>query len=338
MVIVVRFIDNAIDALRFKDTIFYKENSDLQDRYNALKKLNNEYPNNENIQNELYIVKKGLDGENEISYQLKKAHIGMYVLRDIKIKYKDLTAQIDYVVITPIYVYYIECKNLVGNITVDEKGDFIREYTYNGRKNKKGMYSPLRQVEAQREVLRKIWEADASAVTKLLASKKFEYYRRVLVVAANEDTILNTRRAPYDIKNKILRADALVRHLEYDYANKKKDEYIRSRKEMEAIAESYCDLLSKENRNYYELYKNTFCSSKEKESDDKLKERLIEFRKSRASEMSIPAYYVFTNDELEKLILVRPKTIEELKASKILTPIKEKTHGEKIIDEVNKLA
>ena len=109
------------DALRFKDTVFFKENSDLQDRYEALTKLNSEYPKNDNIQNEMYCIKKGLDGEKEIEYQLKKANVGMYVLHDVKLKYKDLTAQIDYVVITPVFTYYIECKNLVGNITVNEK-------------------------------------------------------------------------------------------------------------------------------------------------------------------------------------------------------------------------
>ena len=50
-------IDYAINALRFKETIFMKEESDLQDKYNALIELNKEYPNNEEIQNELYIVK-----------------------------------------------------------------------------------------------------------------------------------------------------------------------------------------------------------------------------------------------------------------------------------------
>lgn len=130
-------IDSAVDAFRFKDTIFYKENSDLQDKYDALKKLNKEYPNNEDLLSEFFIVKKGLDGENEIAYQLKKAHIGMYVLRDVKVKYEDLTAQIDYVIITPVYTYYVECKNLVGNITVTDKGDFIREFTVNGKSIKK---------------------------------------------------------------------------------------------------------------------------------------------------------------------------------------------------------
>lgn len=135
------FIDNVVNnienALRFKEVVFYKENSDLENRFNALTKLNNEYPNNDKVLSELYLIKKGLEGENEISYELKKSNIGMYVLRDIKIKYKDLTAQIDYIIITPVYTYFVECKNLLGNITVTDKGDFIREYNYNGKKIKK---------------------------------------------------------------------------------------------------------------------------------------------------------------------------------------------------------
>lgn len=329
-------IDSAIDAFRFKDTVFYKENSDLQNKYDALKKLNEEYPNNEELQSELYIVKKGLDGENEIAYQLKKAHIGMYVLRDIKVKHEDLTAQIDYVIITPVYTYYVECKNLVGNITVTDKGDFIREFTINGKKIKKGMYSPLRQVEAQREVIRKIWESNSSAIKKFFASKNFDYYRRVLVVAANQDTILNTNRAPKEIKYKILRADALIRQIEYDLNHRGNDEYLDSKKSMEKIAQSYIDLSSKEEINYYDYYKEKYCSNLNIQVNDGLKDRLIELRKTRSNEMNIPAYYVFTNDELDKLIEIRPKSIEELKNANIISPVKIKTHGEKIIEELNK--
>ncbi len=64
MRIIDNVIDSAIDAFRFKDTIFYKENSDLQDRYDALKRLNDEYPNNNDLISELFIIKKGLDGDN----------------------------------------------------------------------------------------------------------------------------------------------------------------------------------------------------------------------------------------------------------------------------------
>lgn len=329
-------IDSAIDAFRFKDTVFYKENSDLQSKYDALKKLNEEYPNNEELLSELFIVKKGLDGENEIAYQLKKAHIGMYVLRDIKVKHEDLTAQIDYVIITPVNTYYVECKNLVGNITVTDKGDFIREFTINGKKIKKGMYSPLRQVEAQREVIRKIWESNSSAIKKFFASKNFDYYRRVLVVAANQDTILNTNRAPKEMKYKILRADALVRQIEYDLVHRGNDEYLESKKGMEEMAQSYVDLSSKEEINYYNYYKEKYCNDVSAPINDDLKDRLIELRKNRSNEMNIPAYYVFTNEELDKLVELRPKTIEELKNTNILTPIKLKTHGEIIIEEINK--
>ena len=327
-------IDNAIDAFRFKDTIFYKEDSDLQDKYNALLKLNEEFPNNEDLLQELLIVKKGLEGENEIAYQLKKANIGMYVLRDIKVKYEDLTAQIDYVVLTPIYTYFIECKNLVGNITVNEKGDFIRELNINGKKIKKGMYSPFRQVEAQREVIRKIWESHASFLNKLFGSSDFNKYRRVLVVAANQDTILDTSKAPDDMKYKILRADALIRQLEYDFEHRDKDESFLSKKVLEEAAVSYIEECIKDQIDYYEYYKEKFCNNITINNNDNLKEKLIEFRSNRSKEMNIPAYYVFTNEELDKLVELRPKTIDELKSLNILTPIKIKTHGEEIIKEI----
>lgn len=331
-------IDSAIDAFRFKDTIFYKENSDLQSRYEALKKLVEEYPNNDDFLNELFFIKKGLDGENEISYQLKKAHIGMYVLRDVKFKYEDLTAQVDYIVITPVYTYYIECKNLVGNITVTDKGDFIREFSVNGKRIEKGMYSPLRQVESQREVIRKIWESKTSKVTKLFASSKFEYYRRVLVVAANQETILNTNRAPKDIKYKILRADALVRQIEYDLNHRNSNDYLESKKVMEEMAKSYINLSFKEEIDYYEYYKDKYYKKLPISIDDDLKDRLIQLRKERSNEMGLPAYYVFTNDELDKLIELRPKTMEELKKANILTSVKIKTHGDAIIEEINKIS
>ena len=323
-------IDTALDAFRFKDTIFYKETSDIEDKYNALKKLSEEYPNNEKIINKLYIVKKGLDGENEIAYQLKKSNIGMYVIRDLKVKYEDLSAQIDYVIITPVYTYYVECKNLIGNITVTDKGEFIREYEINGKKIKKGMYSPLRQVEAQREVIRKIWDNNTSNFKKMFASKNFEHYRRVLVVAANQETILNTNKAPKDIKYKILRADSLINQIKYDLNHRDKDEIFDSKKKLEEYAQSYINISNNEKIDYYNYYKNKYCTS-----NINIKEELISFRTRRSKEMKIPAYYIFTNEELDKIVELNPKTIEEL--SPILSSIKIKTHGKEILNIIKKI-
>lgn len=260
----------------------------------------------------------------------------MYVLRDVKFKYENLTAQIDYVIITPVYTYYVECKNLIGNITVTDKGDFVREFFINGKKIKKGIYSPLRQVEAQREVIRKIWENNTTRFKKFFSSKYFEYYRRVLVVAANKDTILNTNRAPKEMKYKILRADALVRQIEYDVKHRGKDDCISSKKYMEELANWYIKFSVKENIDYYEFYIDKYCSSSSSNIDDDLRNRLIKLRKNRSNQMKIPAYYVFNNYELDKLVEIRPKTIEELRNTNILAPVKIKTHGEQILVEINR--
>lgn len=248
----------------------------------------------------------------------------------------DLTAQIDYVIITPVYTYYIECKNLVGNITVTDKGDFIRELTINGKKVKKGMNSPLRQVEAQREVLRKIWDSGSSTIKKLFASKYFDDYRKVLVVVANQDTILNTSKAPKAMKYKILRADGLIRQIEYDLNHRKNGELFDTKNSMEKTAQSYINISIKEAINYYDYYKENYCSHISNQVCDDLKDRLIELRKKRSREMKIPAYYVYTNIELDKIVELRPKTIEELNDYNILTPVKVNIHGKAIIEEIKK--
>lgn len=329
----------------FKDTIFLKENSDLQNRYDALLRLKKEYSVNDEFYEELYIVKKGLEGENEIKYQLSKSNLGMYVLRDINIEYEGLKAQIDYVVLTKMYCYFIECKNLVGNITVNEKGDFIREYSINKKNIKKGMYSPLRQVEAQRDVYRKIWNNKLSSnkvinmIKRALAENNFPDTHRVLVVASNNETILNTKYAPKDIKDKVIKSDALVRKIQNDLDKSDKTLW-ESKKQVEEWAKGFLKLNVENNIDYYEYYKNKFVdenSSKKIETiiEDNLKERLSEFRKSRSKQLNIPAYYVFNNEELDKLVEIRPRTLDELKESNVLSSIKIKTHGELIINIIN---
>ena len=327
----------------FKDTIFLKEDSDLQDRYDALLKLKEEYPNNEDLYEELYIVKKGLDGENEIRYQLSKSNLGLYVLRDINLEFEDLKAQIDYIVITKRYCYFIECKNLIGNITVNEKGDFIREYTVNGRKIKKGMYSPLRQVEAQRDVYKKLWNTRLSHnkvlnfIKRTLAENNFTNTHRVLVVAANNETILNTKYAPKNIKDQVIKADNLIRKIQYDLDHSDKDLW-EGKKSMEEWVTAMLKLNVPKNIDYYQYYKEKFIKTKKEEPviiEDNLKEKLIEFRTTRSKEMNIPAYSIYTNEELDKLVELRPKSIEELKSLNILSSIKIKTHGELIIKITN---
>ena len=300
---------------KFRDTIFLKEDSTLQKRVKELESLLEKDSQNEQLQQELFLSKKGLKGEDEIAYQLKKANIGMYVLRDINIEYEDLKAQIDFIVITPWCCYFIECKNLMGNITLDERGNFIREYKYKGHSIKKGMESPYRQVCAQREVYKKIWMKIQGKIKTFLFEKNFEETYRVLVVAANGENILNTKNAPKDIKYEVIKADALIRKLEYDRNHSDKSLW-DNRKEMEKWANHFLllnvnnenkDLLNEEpkdvvlNTEIMDL-KNIQINNK---ADFEKIVNTLKFRYAKTYSNYAPHEYVLEKEEGEKLEVIR---------------------------------
>jgi len=320
-------VSAAIEALRSKETVFFKEDTDLRDRLLALRKLASEYPNNKDVAKECAMVAKGLAGEDEVAYQLKKASVGMYVLRDVKFECDGLTAQIDFIVITPAYIYYVECKNYAGNISVNNRGDFIYEIMANGKKTKRGLYSPLRQAEAQREVIRKIWEKNTSALDKLFTANGFNRNRKVLVVFANRNSFINTRLAPKEIADRVLRSDTLVKKLQDDLDRAGSAIYNRTKKEMEKTAESYLKCAKTDTIDFYDYYRQKF-------SCRDLRQELVDFRKKRADEKKMPPYYIFNDKELGELSERNPKTIDEL--AQILPAIKVKTHGAEILKIINR--
>lgn len=279
------------------------------------------------------MAQKGLEGENEIIYQLKKSNIGMFILHDVNLVYEDLKAQIDFIVITQWCCYFIECKNLIGNISVNEKGDFIREYSYNGHKVKKGMESPYRQVKAQRDVYKKIWFKAQGKLKSFLYEKNFESLHRVLVVAANGENILNTKYAPKEMKNNIIKADALIRKLEYDRDHSDKELW-SNKKATEDWANHFMQQNVKIDKNF-DTDLNEDSDNIETKNDTSLKDTLIEFRKVRSKEKNIPAYYIFTNEELDEILNLNPKTIEDLQKSQILSSVKLKSHGTEIMNIIN---
>ena len=327
---------------KFRDTIVLKEDCDLERKVKYLENLKKKYPNNKDLNQQLFVAQKGLEGENEILYQLKKSNIGMFVLHDVNVEYEDLKAQIDFIIVTPWCCYFIECKNLLGNITVNEKGDFIREYKFKGHSVKKGMESPYRQVQAQRDVYKKIWFKLQGKLKSFLFEKSFDDLHRILVVAANGENILNTKSAPKEMRNNVIKADALIRKLEYDRDHSEKDLW-DNKKQMEEWANYFLHLnVNKENRekiieeNVAKEEQHFFENVESVKADEKnIRESLLEFRKKRSIERKIPAYYIFNNEELDKILEHMPKTFEELKNLKVLTEVKANSHGKDIVNIIN---
>lgn len=336
-------IDELINKLKnkFTDTIFLKKGSELEEQIKALKTLLEKYPNNEALQNELRLCEIGLQGEKEIEFELSNANIGMYVLHDVNMEYQDLKAQIDYIIITPAYTYFVECKKLIGNITIDSNGNFNREYYRGKKKIKEGMYSPLSQAQRHIEIFKKIWMSrNTTLFDKLFRRDNLDTWNKPLVVMANSKNVLSMKYAPKDYKYKVIKSDSLVEYLKKDIERCNKD-YLINKNQMFNLADSIMSNYNKAmSEDYIAKYEKLVENSNESEPNivnpnNDIRERLILFRKTKSKEKNLPAYYIFTNDELEKILELMPKTKDELIKANILTDVKVKLHGDEIIGILN---
>ncbi len=75
---------------------------------------------------------------------------------DLHYEFEGLTAQIDYLIITRKRIFVVECKNLFGNIEINNSGDFIRTMEFNRKYKKEGIYSPITQNKRHLDLLKQI--------------------------------------------------------------------------------------------------------------------------------------------------------------------------------------
>lgn len=100
------------------------------------------------IDEEINRVNAGIWGEQTVRFELQNSHIPMYVLHDLFLEYDGLTAQIDYLIVTRKQTFVLECKNLYGNIEINNAGDFIRTVTYGRLAKRKASTLRLRKIAA----------------------------------------------------------------------------------------------------------------------------------------------------------------------------------------------
>ena len=201
----------------FRNTVFLKEDSDLEKQLYELKKIRGKLKNTDEIDRDIKLLEYGIIGEKAIDFELKNANIGMYVLHDVTFEYNGNKAQVDYLLFTRGYFYLIECKNLIGNITVDSNGQFYREYEYKGKKIKESIYSPYTQAVRHQDMMKKVWSANHSKLENYIFGRfQGKNFFRPIVVLSNSKCFLNTKDAPEEIKNNIIRADQLINYIQKD--------------------------------------------------------------------------------------------------------------------------
>ena len=110
--------------------IFLKEDSDNSQHIARLTELKEKATGKvkDDIAREITLASYGQVGERNIAFELKNSGIPMVVIHDLHLQHGNLTAQIDYVVVTRKMIFLIECKNLYGNIEIDNQGNFVRSY------------------------------------------------------------------------------------------------------------------------------------------------------------------------------------------------------------------
>lgn len=346
---------------KMKEPIFLKESSKAKNQLEKLKALE-PLLNSEGqaiIRQDIKYLEYGIAGEKNIAFELKNSHMPMYILHDIYLEDGDLSAQIDYLVFTKKVCFVIECKNLYGDIEINSAGDFIRATQFLGKKNKIGIYSPLTQNQRHLELMKKIRVDNKSNIlTKFMISKYFEDSYKSVVVLANPNTILNAKYAKKEVKEKVIRADQLVKYIKNMY-NQSKELACSDEKLME-WAMSFLHMhkeVVKEYTEKYEKYKidksvldKNMEEIKRKIEDDKITtesatipveetdifKELKVYRLNKSREQNIKPYFIYNDNQLRDLILKMPRSNEELQAVAGFGEIKTNKYGNDILKILSK--
>ncbi len=297
----------------------------------------------EEIEKQIAIAEYGIRGEESIAFELKNSGIDMFILQDIYLEYKDLSAQIDYIIITRKRIYILECKNLIGDIEINSDGDFIRTYQMKGKKIKEGIYSPITQNARHLQILKELRASSkGNIISKKLFEKYFDENYKSIVVLANPKTVLNAKYAKKEVKGQIVRADQLVQKIKMLDANITDT---MSEKEMRDVAEFYLANNKEERLDYAEKYQQILAKYAEADgkndsadvtvqdniSDENLIKELKAFRLEQSRKENIKPYYIFNDAQMQDLIQKNPKTKEELCQVSGFGQVKAEKYGEQII-------
>lgn len=335
---------------------FEKENQQLKDLIELSSKVFSRKKGF--IDRDINYLKQGIDGEQNVYFELKNSFIPMLCFHDIRLEYGEYIAQFDFIVITNKFIYVIETKKLNGDIEITSDGDFIRIIRNSAGKfiKKEGMDSPVSQNQRHVNILREILINEK--IIKTLPIKS-------AVVMANPKTIVNKNKAPKEIQEKIYKYDQITTLLKREL-NDEKNEKNMLEKYMYQIA----DFIVRNNKpitiDYvakYSLTEDDFIRKQdlnttqkeeiivsEKSSENKeiienniddnsseLYELLKKYRLNTSKAEGVKPYFIFNNTELDLLVHEKPKTREELLQIKGFGQKKIDKYGDAILSLINEL-
>lgn len=323
-----RIVDNTM--YRFKNQVLYKEDTTTQKELDRMKEYLKTHPNKD-LENKVKLFEYGLAGEKQVLYELLHSGIGMYILNNVSFEYKGKAAQIDFVVITARCTYFIECKNFIGNITINSKGDFVRTYMKNNRKVTEGTYNPITQSKRHLEIIKEENYDNANILYKMNFEKTFDSFHDYIVVMANPKTIINDKYAPKNIKERLVKADQIIECLK---RLESKRNPFRFEKDIKKVADVYIE------SNREKSLLKSFIAEDEKENikgDNKetIRSELKKYRLQKAKSLNYKPYFIFNDQTLEEILSIMPRTLTDLKKISGFGDKKIEFYGQDIINIIN---
>lgn len=315
---------------KFREPVVLKEDSSAKKQLEQLDFYSKLAPESvkEQIEQDKKLVYYGIKCEEALMFELKNSHMPMYILHDIFFEENGLTTQIDYIVITRKVILIIECKNLYGNITVNNQGDFTRTIQFGKHYHKEGIYSPITQNQRHLDMIKEKRRNTKGLLTKAIFEHYFDDTYKSVVVLANPKTIIDMKYAPKDIKSKIVKVDGLnsyIKRLNDESRNEN-----MSDKQMKELADFFLQSSIPNTTDYTAKYQlevneektvtvkeepiqNTYFDSIE---NSPVYKALKDYRYKQSVKEKIKPYFIFNNAQLEEIIKTNPQTLEELKSIK----------------------
>lgn len=338
---------------KMKEPVFLKETSEaakILEKLEGLEKESDEKVR-QKIERDKKLIEWGMAGEQNIDFELKNSHMPMYVIHDLYLEYGGLKAQIDYLIVTRKAVFIVECKNLIGDIIINDKGDFIRSMYLSGKNIKEGIYSPVTQNKRHLELIKQMRiNEKKNPLLQALIERNFQERYRSMIVLANPKTILKDSYAPKEIRKQVIRVDQLIEQM------RKVNQTIEaswSDKEMKAIGEYFLNKHTENPMDYSEKYQVTARSSElgsesmpkeeiQKEIavcqempvvlDEQLIQKLKAYRLAQSQKEQVKPYCIFTNKEMMAIIEQQPHSIEALMKISGFGEVKCRKYGQDILN------
>jgi hypothetical protein len=337
--------------VHLKKPDFYKAESDAKGQMERLGQLYATAPDRvkPQIERDMKLLAYGIAGEEAVAFELNNSYLPIIVLHDLRLEHEGLSVQIDYLIITTKFCLIVECKNLFGNLEVNSRGEFIRELTFNGTRKKEGIYSPITQNARHMEMIKQLRLANKkNPLMRVALEKSFGELHKSVIVLANPKTVINLKRAPKNVKDQIIRSDQLIEYIKRLIRENK--DLASSEKEMYEMADFFLGLHKENPVDYTERYfqgdstEHSVGIQETKESggteisieETPLYQALKQYRYETSISEGVKAFYIFSNAQLEALIAVMPRSLDELRKVSGFGEVKCEKYGEAILGIVDK--